>query len=71
VLLERIGKPVDADPEANNVTYQTSDGSQFTNGTPPAGFTSAEIRACEDKRALTAVPEMQQWRKELGARIAR
>lgn len=71
ILLERIGKPVDADPEANTVTYQCADGGTFTNGAPPEGFTSAEIRACEDKRALTAIPEMQQWRRDFGATLVR
>lgn len=71
VLLERIAAPVDADPEANTVTYQAPDGGTFINGAPPAGFASTEIHACTDKRALTALPEMQQWRRELGAQIVR
>jgi len=68
VLLERIGRPVDV-VGATDVVYETSDGGRFINGEPPEGFTSAEIRACEDKRALTAIPELQQWRRELGAQI--
>lgn len=71
ILLERIGKPIDGDTERNTVTYQAPDGGTFTNGAPPAGFSSAEIRACEDKRALTAIPEMHQWRHELGATVVR
>jgi hypothetical protein len=69
VFLERIGKPVDV--AGDDVIYQVADGKTFANGAPPAGFTSAEIRACEDKRALTAVPEMDQWRRELGAVLVR
>jgi hypothetical protein len=69
ILLERIGKPVDVAGE-NDVIYQTENG-MFTNGVPPAGFTSAEIHACQDKRALTAIPEMQTWRREFGAQIVR
>lgn len=68
-MLERIGTPVDTD--GDSVTYQAADGRSFTNGEPPAGFTSAEIRACEDKRALTAIPELQQWRSQFGAQIVR
>lgn len=74
ILLERIGTPIDGDADANTVTYQTPDGGQFVNGEPPAGFTSAEIHACTDKRFLTAsadMPDVQQWRREFGATIAR
>jgi CRISPR/Cas system-associated exonuclease Cas4 (RecB family) len=67
-LLARLGEPVDASPD-NGVVYRTPDGRGFING--PAGFSSAEIRACEDKRALTAIPEMQQWREQFGATIVR
>lgn len=68
-LLERIGTPVDV--AGNDVIYQTADGATFTNGEPPAGFTSAEIRACEDKRALTAIGEMSEWREKFGATLVR
>jgi hypothetical protein len=71
LLLERIGKPVDGDATANTVTYQAPDGGIFTNGAPPAGFASEEIRACQDKRALTAIPELLQWRQDLGATVVR
>lgn len=70
-LLERLGKPVDAS-EDNGVVYQTADGKGFING--PAGWASAEIRACEDKRFLTAaadMPDVQKWRRELGATLVR
>lgn len=69
ILLERIAKPVAADPDKNTVTYEAPDGGTFTNASPPGGFTSAEIHACEDKRALTAIPEMKQWRENLGATV--
>jgi hypothetical protein len=68
-LLERLGEPVDASD--NGVVYQAADGRGFING--PAGWSSAEIRACADKRFLTAaadMPDVQQWRRELGATIA-
>lgn len=68
VLLEKIGTPVDSD--GDSVTYSTPDGGTFVNGQPPSGFASAEIRLCADKRALTAIPELQAWRTDLGARIA-
>lgn len=71
-LLERIGTPADADAEANTVTYTAPDGKTFTNG--GAGWSSAEIRACQDKRFLTAaadMPDVQQWRREFGAQIVR
>jgi hypothetical protein len=67
VLLERIGAPVDSDGDA--VTYRTPEGKTFVNGSPPAGFTSDEIFRAADKRALTNVPEMQQWREQLGAQV--
>lgn len=70
-LLERLGRPVDAN-EDNGVVYQTADGHGFING--PAGWNSAEIRACQDKRFLTAaadMPDVQQWRREFGAQIVR
>lgn len=71
ILLERIGKPVDVTP-SGNVVYQVADGSKFTNGTPPAGFSSREIHACEDKRFLTAsagMPDVQQWREKYDAKV--
>jgi hypothetical protein len=64
VLLEKFASPADADPAGNTVTYTTPQGS-FVNGAP--GFSSAEIRAAQDKRALTAIPELQQWREQYGA----
>jgi hypothetical protein len=70
-LLARIGTPVDMN-EDNGVVYQTADGRGFING--PAGWSSAEIRACQDRRFLTAaadMPDAQQWRREFGATIAR
>lgn len=72
VLLERIGKPVDV-VDATDVVYQAVDGGTFTNGAAP-GWSSAEIRACQDKRFLTAaadMPDVQQWRSQFGAQIVR
>jgi CRISPR/Cas system-associated exonuclease Cas4 (RecB family) len=68
ILLERIGRPVDV-VNATDVVYETAEGGRFVNGEPPEGFSSAEIRACADKRALTSIPELHQWRRELGARV--
>jgi hypothetical protein len=68
-LLSRIGTPVDGSDES--VTYQ-AEGGTFTNGGD--GWSSAEIRACQDKRFLTAaadMPDVQQWRREFGATIVR
>lgn len=44
-MLERLGKPVDIDGDL--IVYAMEDGTQFANGTPPDGFTSAEIRAAD------------------------
>lgn len=69
-LLEKIGKPSESDGE-NFVEYEVPDGT-FRNGGD--GWTSVEIRACQDKRFLTAaadMPDVQKWRKELGAQIVR
>lgn len=70
VLLERIGKPVDV-VGATDVVYQAPDGGTFTNGAAP-GWSSAEIRACADKRFLTqaaSMEDVQQWRSQYGAQI--
>lgn len=69
-LLQKLGTPVDTDGDA--VTYQAGNGKTFTNGRAPRWFTSAEIRACGDKRFLTAaadMPDVQQWRRDLDAKI--
>lgn len=73
ILLERFAQPHDADPVANTVTY-LAEGGTFVNGEGPDGWASAEIRACQDKRFLTAAADMQdvqQWRRELGATLVR
>lgn len=71
ILLERIGQVVDASPEA--VTYQTADGRRFVNGDPdqnPKHFSSAEIHAFKDKKALTIDnPLMDTLRQQWGARV--
>jgi hypothetical protein len=66
--LLRFATPVDADPEANTVTYALPDGGEFVNGSAPDGFDSHEIRYAEDRRALTD-PEVIELRRELGARV--
>lgn len=68
ILLQRVGTPVD---EVDGcITYETANGT-FVNGNPeidPTHISSAEIHACEDKRALThsAIAEM---RKKYEGRI--
>lgn len=71
ILLERIGEMVDANDAA--VTYKTADGRTFVNGDPdktPKHFSSAEIHAFKDKKALTIDnPLMDTLRKQWGARV--
>ncbi len=71
VLLERFAKPVDADSEANTVTYE-SEGGSWVNGAPPAGFSSTEIRAAKDKKALALIArdsDLQALRTQWGAEV--
>ncbi len=71
VLLERFAKPVDADSEANTVTYESESGT-WVNGAPPAGFTSAEIRAAKDKKSLPLIArsgDLQALRAQWGAEV--
>ena len=69
-LLSNFADAVDADTEANSVTYRhRATGHEFINGLPPAGFESAEIHACADKKAL-GDPGVQAFRNELDGRIA-
>lgn len=49
-LLAKLGDPVDGDQA--HVRYRTAGGQEFVNG-PAPGFSSAEIRACHNKAALT------------------
>lgn len=63
-LLEHIGRP--AGFEDGGVVYER-DGETFVNG-PRPGFSSIEIRACRDKRALVD-PEIRAERERLGATI--
>jgi len=52
ILLERFAKPVDSD--GDSVRYElVGDGRTFVNG-PKPGFSSQEIRAAGDKRALVS-----------------
>lgn len=52
-ILENIGHVVDASQEANYVTYQRPDGSQFTNGLPPTGLLSEEIASHDDSTGVS------------------
>jgi hypothetical protein len=61
ILLENLGKPVDVD--GDRVVYRMDDGSEFTNGEPPDGFTSAEIRAAGGKTFLRDA-QVRELRKE-------
>lgn len=63
-----FAKPVDADPEANTVTYALTDGSEFVNGPAPEGFTSKEIEHAHERAALVD-PEVMELRRDYGARI--
>lgn len=71
ILLERIGTMVDGNDDG--VTYQTPDGRTFVNGDPdknPKHFSSAELHAFKDKKALTIDnPLMDTLRKQWGARV--
>lgn len=68
VLLERFAKAIDADLAAGTVTYE-GPGGVFVNGQAPAGFTSQEIRAAGDKRALVNVGLTAELRESMGGRI--
>lgn len=69
VLLKNWATPVDASEADNWVQYQTASG-PFTNGQPPAGISSDEIHAAQDKNALAVVAnEFQQLRQEFGGRV--
>lgn len=69
-LLANFADAVDADTEANSVTYRHREtGNEFTNGLPPEGFESVEIHACEDKRALGDAGVLA-FRSGMGAKIA-
>lgn len=70
-MLQRLGEPADLTDDGG-VIYRNADGKTFTNGGD--GWSSVEIRACEDKRFLAAaadMPEVQQWRREFGAVLVR
>lgn len=70
VLLRNFADAVDADTEANSVTYKHREtGHEFINGLPPAGFESIEIHACADKKAL-GDPGVQALRTTFDGRVA-
>lgn len=69
VLLKNWATPVDASEQDNWVQYQTASG-LFINGQPPAGVSSDEIHAAQDKQALAIVAnELQQLRRDFGGRV--
>lgn len=62
---------VGADEQVNTVTYRHA-GGEFTNGARPQGYSSAEIAACQDKRALGALladPYVQTLREQFQAEV--
>jgi hypothetical protein len=68
-LLVNFADAVDADTEANSITYRHRvTGHAFINGLPPEGYESAEIHACADKAAL-GDPAVREFRLEFDARI--
>lgn len=69
-LLRNFADAVDADTEANAVTYQHRvSGQRFINGLPPEGYESTEIHACADKQAL-GDSSVREFRVTFDARIA-
>ena len=69
VLLKNWATPVDASETDNWVRYSTASG-EFTNGTPPNGFSSDEIHAAQDKQALAMVAsEFNELRQSFGAKV--
>jgi hypothetical protein len=71
ILLERVGEQIDASQEENWVRYRNKKtGAQFTNGTPPAGFSSLEIQAAQDIGALDDADEtLHALRDTFGGRV--
>jgi len=69
-LLGNFADAVDADTEANSITYRHRvTGNAFINGLPPEGYESAEIHACADKKALGDAG-VREFMVEFDARIA-
>ena len=67
ILLQRFAEPVDA--VGGTVAYRNKlTGHCFLNGPRPDGYSSDEIAACEDKRAL-GEPDMKAFRDEFAGRI--
>lgn len=66
--LVKFAKPIDADPEANTVTYEMPDGRTFKNGNSgaPGVYTSEELRVMD--RAMIGDPGADLVRKEFNAR---
>lgn len=63
ILLKNIAEPVDASEQDNWVKYRLkADGSEFVNGTPPAGFESTEIHASKHP-VMLADPQVKEVRK--------
>lgn len=71
-MLEHWAEWIDANETDNTVTYRLKDGRTFVNGARPAGFSSIEIQACQDKAALGVVaadPAVQGWRTAFGGEV--
>jgi hypothetical protein len=75
ILLERIGSVVDADPKDNWIRYSNNvdPGKTFTNGSPPAGFSSVEIHAAAQSPGILddADPLLSDLRSSFGGQIVK
>lgn len=71
ILLERIGTMVDASQEDNWVRYRNiKTAGHFTNGAPPAGFSSEEIHAAAEPAILDDNDhDLQALRRDFDARV--
>jgi hypothetical protein len=67
ILLANWAQPIDA-PDGAVLYRNTITGHEFLNGPRPEGYSSAEIHACADKRALGA-PELKAFRDEFDGRV--
>lgn len=67
IMLQSWAEPVDMDGDA--VVYRnTLTGHQFANGPRPDGYSSAELHACADKRAI-GEPQMKGFRDEFEGEV--
>lgn len=68
ILLKNWAEPVDASDVDNWVKYRTKDGTEFTNGHPPDGYTSDELHRMEHKAMLNN-DIVKHMRQEFGGRV--